>query len=182
MNIVFRCLLTLYTFCIAVFSLMAMIVTLRPVAFKSMASFLENSVLYYNKYTILFFVIELFFFCISVVFLLSGIRDSKNKRLITNKTTLGEIKISIDTIESIVLGTVKKIQLIKESKVYVENREGKLIILVKLVVMLDANIPALVLEVQEKSKKAIEDNTGLKVDEVQVLVDDVCNTYKPRVE
>ena len=182
MNIMFRCLLTVYTFCITLFSVIAMIVTLRPVTFKNMVLFLQNSVLYYNKYTILFFVIELFFFCVSVVFLLSGIRDNKSKRLITSKTELGEIRISIDTIESIVLGTVKKIQLIKESKVYVENRDGKLIVLVKMIVMLDANIPALVLEVQEKAKKAIENNTGLKVEEIQVLVDDVCNTYKPRVE
>ena len=181
MNIIFRCLLTLYTFCIALFSVLAMLLTVGPKTFIG-RFFRELFPIYHGKYTILFFVIELFFFCISVVFLLSGLGSNKDKRLITSKTDLGAIKISVDTIESIVLGTIKKIQLIKESKVYVENRDGKLIVLVKMIVMLDANIPALVLEVQEKSKRAIEDNTGLKVEEIQVLVDDVCNTYRARVE
>lgn len=182
MNIIFRCLLTVYAFCITLFSIFAMSLTLQESVFKKTVYFWVNNVLYGRKYSITFFIIELIFLCGSVLFLISGFRKNWNKRLIVTGSELGKIRISFDTIESIVIGTVKKIQQVKELKVYVENRDDKLVVLVKMIVALEANIPTLVAEVQKKAKKAVEDNTGLTVAEVQVIVDDVSSTNKARVE
>ena len=179
MNIIFRCLLIVYAFCTTLLSVIFMLASCRVNFFEAMTAFGCGSILKGGKYIL---IIELVFFCVSIFFLISAFRFKKNKRIITRKSELGEIRISLDTIESIVLGTVRKIQQVKELKVYVENREDNLIILVKLITAIEANIPILVEEVQKKAKKAVEENTGLVVAEVKILVDNASSTNKARVE
>ncbi len=182
MNIISRCLLMVYAFFVTVVSLFALSMTIKLSIFKSVTGFLEKEVIFYNKYTLVFFVLELFLLFASVVFLLSGFRVKKNRKAIIQKTPLGQVSISLNSIENIVCGTIRKMQLIKESKVYVESINDRVAVVIKTVVMMDTNIPALVEDIQKKSKKAIESNTDIEVDSVKVLVDDVCSMYKPRVE
>ena len=132
MDILSRFILTVYAFFVTVWSVIAMLVTLRPAVFERIVCFLARYVVRYGRYTLLFFVIELFFFCTGVVFMLSGLKNSKRKSAIVRDTPLGQVKISLDTIESIVLGTIRKMPFVRESKVYVENREGKLFIIIKI--------------------------------------------------
>jgi len=182
MKIISRCLLTVYAFFVTIVSFLAMVMTLRLSVFKSVVKFLEKEVIFCKKYTLLFFVLELFLFFASVGFLLSGFRKNKNRRAVVKKTSLGQVRISLNSIENIVQGTIRKIQLIKESKVYVENINDKVVVTIKTVVMMDTSIPALVEDIQKKSKNAIESSTDIEVESIKVLVDDVCNMYKPRVE
>ena len=154
MDILNRFILTVYAFVVTVWSIIAMLVTLWPAVFDRVAYFFATNVVRYGRYTLLCFVVELFFFCTSVVFLLSGLKSSKRKSPIVKDTLLGQVKISLDTIESIVLGTIRKMPFVKESKVYVENRKGKVFIVIKLIIAMDINIPTLVEEVQQKSKIA----------------------------
>lgn len=182
MDILSRFILTVYAFFVTVWSVIAMLVTLRPAVFDRVAYFLAKDVVRHGRYTLLFFVIELFFFCTSVVFLLSGLKSSKRKSAIIRDTKLGQVKISLDTIESIVLGTIRKMPFVRESKVYVENRDGKLFIVIKIIIAMDINIPLLVEEVQQKSKSALESNTDIEVDKIHVVVDNISSLSKARVE
>ena len=182
MDILSRFILTVYAFFVTVWSVIAMLVTLRPAVFERIVCFLARDVVRYGRYTLLFFVIELFFFCTGVVFMLSGLKNSKRKSAIVRDTPLGQVKISLDTIESIVLGTIRKMPFVRESKVYVENREGKLFIIIKIIIAMDINIPALVEEVQQKSKSALESNTDIEVGRIHVVVDNISSLNKARVE
>ena len=182
MDILSRFILTIYAFFVTVWSVIAMLVTLVPKVFDRVAYFLARDVVRPGKYTLLFFVIELFFFCTGVVFLLSGLKSSKRKSAIVKDTPFGQVKISLDTIESIVLGTIRKMPFVRESKVFVENRDGKLFIVIKIIIAMDINIPALVEEVQQKSKSALESNTDIEVDRIHVVVDNISSSGKARVE
>lgn len=182
MNIISRCLLTVYAFFVTIVVGVAISMTLKLSIFRDVMQFLEQQVVFYNKYTIVFFVLELFVLFLSLVFLFSGFKVNKKRMAIVQKTPLGQVRISLNSIENIVSGTIRKMQLIKESKVYVENINEKIAVTIKTVVVMDVNIPALVEDIQKKSKKAIESNTDLEVESVKVLVDDVCSMYKPRVE
>ena len=182
MDILSRFILTVYAFFVTVWSVIAMVATLRPVVFDKIVCFLARDVVCGGRYKVLFFVIELFFFCTSVVFLLSGLKNSKRKSAIVRETPLGQVRISLDTIENIVSGMLRKVQVVRESKVYVENREGKVFIVIKIIIMMDVNIPVLVEEVQNKAKSAIESNTDIEVDRIHVIVDNISNASKARVE
>lgn len=182
MDILSRFILTVYAFFVTVWSVIAMLVTLRPAVFDRIVCFLAKDVVCYGRYTLMFFIIELFFLCTSVVFLLSGLKSSKRKSAIIRETELGQVKISLDTIESIVLGTIRKMPFVRESKVYVENREGKLFIVIKIIIAMDINIPVLVEEVQQKSKSVLENNTDIEVDKIHVVVDNISSLSKSRVE
>ena len=182
MNIINRCLLTVYAFFVALVSFLALGMTLRLSIFKCVMRFLEREVVFYSRYTLVFFVLELFLIFASVVFLLSGFRANRNKKAIVQKTPLGQVRISLNSIENIVQGTIRKMQLIKESKVYVQSIDDRVNVIIKTVILMDTNIPALVEDIQKKSKKAVESNTDIEVESVKVFVDDVCSMYKPRVE
>ena len=182
MDILGRFILTVYAFFVTLLSVIAMMVTLRIDVFNRVVRFLYSDVVEDGRYKLLFFVMELFFFCTSVVFLLSGFKNSKRKSPVIKDTMLGQVKISLDTIESIVLWTIRKMSFVKESKVYVENREGKLFIVIKLIIAMDINIPTLVEEVQQKSKVAIESNTDIEVGKIHVIVDNISSLGKVRVE
>ena len=182
MNIMRRCLLTVYAFFVTIVSLLFIGMTLSSSMFRGVARFLEEKVVSYSSCTLIFFIIELFLLFASIVFLLSGFRENKNRKPIVQRTPLGQVRISLNSIENIVQGTIRKMQLIKESKVYVENVNDRVVVIIKTVVMMDTNIPALVEDIQKKSKMAIESNTDLEVESVKVSVDDVCSMYKPRVE
>ena len=115
MNIIFRCLLIVYAFCTTLLSVIFMMASCGVNVcgvdiFGAMTAFGCDVILKGGKYIL---IIELIFFCVSIFFLISGFRFKKNKRIITRKSELGEIRISLDTIESIVLGTVRKIQQVK---------------------------------------------------------------------
>lgn len=182
MDILSRFILTFYAFFVTVLSMIAMSITLRLDVFRKVTYFLEKNVVCHSRYTLVSFVIELFFFCTGIVFLLSGLKNSKRKSAIVRDTQFGQVRISLDTIESIVLGTVRKMPFVRESKVYVENREGKLFIVIKVIIAMDVNIPTLVDEVQQKSKSAIESNTDIEVDRIHVVVDNISSLSKARVE
>src|SRR5690554_304120 len=99
MNIFFRILLAFYAFCLTVISLVLMIVTLNKEMFVNITSFLERNILSNKASVILLFIVELVFFGLSLMFLLSGVRSERNKKSISRFNKIGEIKISLNTLE-----------------------------------------------------------------------------------
>ena len=79
MNIIFRILLAFYAFCLTVISIIAVIITLNPRVFQKTTDFVMESILPNRVSSILMFIIEVIFFGLSLMFLLSGVRSEKNK-------------------------------------------------------------------------------------------------------
>ncbi len=186
MNIFFRVLLAIYAFCLALVSATAMYIIIVPAAFTSFTGYLAEQIFTEGATAIRIavFAIALLFFALSVMFLLSGVKSNKDKKAVSKHTNIGEIRISLNSIENIAINASKKAGGVKESKTLVKKAEDGVEIEVRVIVMPDLSIPAISEDVQGRVKKAVEDAAGIPVKNVKVLVDSIFSgvTYKARVE
>jgi uncharacterized alkaline shock family protein YloU len=184
MNIFFRILLAVYAFSMAIISTLTMIIAFRPDTFERISLSLTNNVLLDAGSRIVLFLIALIFFVLSITFLFSGIKSNRDKKAVSKYTNIGEIKISLNSLENIALNTVRRLSGIKESKAYVSRSGDNVSIAIKVIVMPDINIPALSEEIQSRVKKAVEDSSGISVAGVKVMVDNISagTLFKARVE
>lgn len=182
MSILFRILLTIYAFCLTIISLFSIFVTFKPQLFDVIMGRFYY-VLNNPRSSIVLLVVELVFLVLSIMFFSLGFKSNKEKRSVSKFTNVGEIKISLTAIENIVLGVSKKINGVKEAKVYVRKQGDSVSVAVKLVIMSDVNIPVLSEDIQNRSKKSIEESSGISVNDVKVLIDSIYSGYKSgRVE
>ncbi|NLK86996.1 MAG: alkaline shock response membrane anchor protein AmaP [Clostridiaceae bacterium] len=186
MKILFRVLLAVYAFCLAVFSAFAMYVVIVPQAFVDISESIIHVISTDNATAlrVAVFVTALLFFALSIMFLLSGVRSGKDKKAVSKHTNIGEIRISLNSIENIAINACKRSNGIKESKTLVKKADDGVDIEVRVVVMPDISIPVISEEVQGCVKKSVEDASGITVRNVRVIVDSIYSgvTYKPRVE
>jgi uncharacterized alkaline shock family protein YloU len=182
MNLIFRIMLAVYASCLTIITMIAMTVTLRPKMLLSISSQLYENILKHRNPSIILFIIELIFLGLSMMFLLSGVKSDREKKAITRVNNAGVIRISLSSIESIVLNVTKKIGGIKETKAIINKHGENVSISVKVVLFSDINIPTLLEDVQFKVKKTVEELTNVKVLEVSTSVENVYTGYKNRVE
>lgn len=182
MNILFRILLTVYAFCLTIISVIAMLVTFKPVLFDNISFYLSENVLQNYGPKIIMFSIAFIFFVLSLVFLLSGFKSGKDKKAVSKYTNIGEIKISLNSIENIALTASRKLMGVKETRAYVTKLDDSIMVLIKAVVLPDINIPSLSEDIQTRVKSSIEESSGIKVNEVKVLIENIYTGYKSRVE
>jgi|GEM_PF-189803 uncharacterized alkaline shock family protein YloU len=185
-NIFFRVLLAIYAFCLAVFSAFCMYVAVVPQAFVDISGAITQIILDNGAgvLRVVVFIIALVFFALSVMFLASGIRSNKDKKAVSKHTNIGEIKISLNSIENIAINASKRANGIKETKTLVKKADDGVEIEVRIIVMPDLSIPVISEEVQGRVKKAVEEASGIAVKQVRVVVDSIYTgiTTKPRVE
>ncbi|MBT9176452.1 MAG: hypothetical protein DDT20_00771 [Firmicutes bacterium] len=165
MNILDRIMLTLYTLAVAALSLLVFGASIDfPPGFYSA----ELGALLTQWEAIL---VALFFFVVSVRFLLSGIRRERPSRAaVTHQGELGDVRISLNAIRNLTQRTVLGLRGVHTAKVRVQLAEKGLELTIELAVTQDSNIPALTAQVQETVRKHIEACTGVGVLAVRVLV------------
>ena len=186
MNIFFRVLLAIYAFCLAVFSAIMMYAVIKTDVFNAIYQYMDERIFSYNGSgpRLALFLTALLFFVLSLMFLLSGVKSNKDKKAISKHTNIGEVSISLNSIENIALNASRKAAGVKDTKAFVRKRVDNVSIVARIVVMPDMNIPAISEDVQTRVKKSVEDNAGINVSDVKVIVDCIYSgaTYKSRVE
>lgn len=182
MNIIFRTILAIYAFCLTVASVILMAMTLNHGFFTSTTEYITEYVLPNKASNVLMFIVELIFFALSMMFLFSGVRSEREKKFISKANSVGEIRISLNTIENIALAASRKLNGIKETKAYVHRFGETVSINIKAVVLAEIHIPTLSEELQIKVKKAVEETSGITVTDVKVSVENIYTGYKSRVE
>ncbi|WP_350344665.1 alkaline shock response membrane anchor protein AmaP [Proteinivorax tanatarense] len=93
----------------------------------------------------------------------------------------GEVRVSLQTIDSLVHQGAKKIKGIKDLKTRIIVRDGSLYIYVKAVLYGDRNIPELTEQMQQTISEHVYSISGINVDEVKVLVENVATDIKTKV-
>jgi len=184
MNIFLRILLAVYAVCLTFISAISMIIAIKPVTFDLICEYVSDNIMTSNAALIVLFIISLIFFILSMTFLLSGIKGSKDKNAVSKHTNIGEIRISLNSIENIALNASKRMNGVRDTRASVEKRNENVSVTIRLVVMPDINIPAISEEIQARVKKSIEESAGIAVENVRVVVDNIYSgsIYKPRVE
>lgn len=182
MNILFRVLLAIYGFCLAVVSFITASIAINTEIFDSISDYMNTTVLPDDKARVILFIVAFVFMVLSIMFLLSGIKSDKDKKSVSKYTNIGEVKISLHSIESIALAASRKLNGIKETKATVLKLQEGVSIIIKTIIFGDINVPALSEDIQVKVKNSVEETTGIKVSDVKVLVENVHTTvYKSRV-
>lgn len=186
MNIFFRIVLAIYAFCLAVISAVTMLITIRTDIFEVIYEYLDESVFSYSGPgpRIATFIIALLFFILSLMFLLSGVKSNKDKKAVSKHTNIGEVRISLNSIENIALNASRKVNGVRDTRAFVKKIEEDVAVSIKLVVMPDINIPAVSEDVQERVKRSVEESSGINVKEVKVIIESIFSgaVNKARVE
>jgi uncharacterized alkaline shock family protein YloU len=182
MNIFYRILLAIYAVCTVILSAAAAFIAIKPALFANISDFFSRVVLKDSNNIIILFIVALIFFLSGVFFLLTVFRRDKDKNAVSKYTNIGEIRISLNSLENIALSASRKLAGIKETRAQVTNHNGNVSIVVRVVVLPDIHIPSLSEEIQNKVKSSIEECSGLSVNDVKVLIDSIYGSQKPKVE
>ena len=114
------------------------------------------------------------FLLIALIFFCFGLRRAKNKaRFVSKSNELGEVQVSIATLENMVLRVVQRTKGIKDAGRKVSYSPEGLVVRIQAQVMPDEPLPGLVSDLQTRTKEYLEEITGLAVQEVKVVIDNV---------
>lgn len=127
-------------------------------------------------------------FLVSLRFLLYRTGSSSEPQVITHKTEHGEVRISIQTLESLAERATRLIRGVSDLKTKVRPSDVGIHIAVRISVDPDLDIPQITSSVQEKVKDYVESTAGVTVRDVVVYVSDISKANsgkvpaRPRVE
>lgn len=178
MNLLDRIMLALYCFSIGVLSILLLVVPFHSLSYEWTRVLLEN--LRHNWQNILF---PLFFLGVSIRFLISGLRYNRARQhAVIRHTAFGEVKITLNTIESMAQKAARSIPGLREIRASVQQVAEGVIIQVQGLAISDTNIPESTVKAQQSIKEYIEEFTGISVQEVKVTIQDISTVNKGRVE
>lgn len=122
------------------------------------------------------------------VFLLAGLRllfsgraRKPDRQAVVDETVLGEVKVSLTAIESLIVKVASAVPGIREVKPRVLSEREMMAIEIKAAVSPDVNIPELSQNLQQVVQDAVRDVTGLTVQKIRVSVENIAS-HKGRVE
>lgn len=124
-------------------------------------------------------------FLLSVRFFLVAIkRSSKGPTTVEQRSDIGNIAISLDTIESLALKAAAKQRGLKDLRARISVTDVGIEIAIRTFVDGDRSIPTLSQEIQRSVKAHVEEITGIAVDSVSVFVANITATSltKSRVD
>ncbi|OWA37034.1 alkaline shock response membrane anchor protein AmaP [Saccharibacillus sp. O16] len=122
---------------------------------------------------------------ISLRMLYISLRRSRGHlQSIDQRTDLGGIQISVETIESLCLKAASRVRGVKDPQTRIRMTEPGLDVQIRTIVDGEHSIPALTEEVQRGIKEFVQDITGIPVASVSVYVAGVAHhqAFKSRVE
>lgn len=177
----FRFLLAVYSFFMTIVSMIALLISLKIIAFDVFYD-IGVSMLTSAKSSLIVTITAFISAVLSLLFLIFSISAGKKQKAIVKQTEIGEIMISLNTFENIALSVVRRIAGLKDSKAYVRRNDELLSMKIVTSVVPDINIPSIAEEIQNKVKSTIEKSTGIEVKNIKVHIDNLYFGYKPRVE
>ncbi|WP_246451977.1 alkaline shock response membrane anchor protein AmaP [Alkalicella caledoniensis] len=118
---------------------------------------------------------------LAIMYLVLNFKGKGQPTSILIPSELGEVRISLETIDSLVHQGTKGVKGIKDLKTRIVVREGGLFIYVKAVLYGDRNIPELSQTMQGVIGDHVFKISGVNVTEVKVLIENVATDIKARV-
>ncbi|HHW02662.1 MAG TPA: alkaline shock response membrane anchor protein AmaP [Thermoanaerobacterales bacterium] len=175
MNIFDRVILTIYSMFLALASVIVIIFSARLISLEDFGTRLS---MLYGRWEV--GAVGFIFLITSIKFLLSGLKTQHYPEAVIKNGEFGNISISLNAIENLILKIIRDIENVKDVKVHIKKREDAISILLKLVVNYDVIIPEMTSELQKSVKNYIETTAGITVKDVNIKIDNVFNPYKQR--
>lgn len=177
----FKVMLAIHSFFITIISTVVFLASLRIISFETLC---DTLILMHNdiKLSAVITLASLLLLIFSLAFLVFSTTTTKKHRGILRQSQIGDIIISLNTIENIALSATRQITGLRDSKAYVKKEYETVLIEIVTSVIPDVNIPAVSEEIQTKVKASIQKTTGLEVGYVKVRINGLHVGYKSRVE
>lgn len=122
------------------------------------------------------------FFLAAVKLLLSSLQKKVVAHTIIKDTALGQIHITVEALENLVLKTGYQISGVKDLKPRIILGDRGVSVILKAVVASDLNIPSLSDQLQLRIKDHLAEVAGIEVRNVKVLVTNISGEGRARVE
>ena len=171
MNTLIRLAFILFSFILAVFSLVFLLMMISPDVLSGMILMITRLTEQASaRLSMIIFWLVVLVICLAAM--VYGIMSGRLNKTRIRSTDIGSIDIGVDAIESIALNAARSAQCgIKSAKARVAPFKGdKLRIMLTTVLYSDVEVPAMMSKVQDRIKKDIERYTGIQVGQVQVRV------------
>jgi uncharacterized alkaline shock family protein YloU len=182
LKIFYRIVLTVYALCIMVLSALFIIMAFSHNFIWEVYNYILNNLLADTTGAVLTVIVALFFFITGFIFIVSGFRKKKELQYVSKLTDFGEIKISLDSIESIALTVTSKMNGVRDTRAVIKKIEDTVAVVIRLIVLPEINIPSLSQQIQEAVKESVEENSGIKVNSVEVFVENIAQgAYKKEI-
>ena len=121
-------------------------------------------------------------FLFNIYTFMVAVRGDREFKSVVTENSVGIIKISATTFENIALNVLTKLGGVKDARAIIRLKNGDVNVTVRAVFLSDVNIPVICEEAQKRIVQTIEQSTGVKTQNVKIVVDGVQNAYKGRVE
>jgi uncharacterized alkaline shock family protein YloU len=179
MNIFNRIWLAIYSFITGIISIAMIGVGTNLIAPRTLEEILAavyTDLRFAASWTVVFFLLLL----LSLKFLFQSDRRGKKESSVDQRTDFGDVRISMETIESLSLKATYKFRGVKDVKSKVKVEEAGLVIALKMSVEGNQSIPELSEEIQRSVHDYVEEITGLPVASVTVFVSSVVSSGNSR--
>lgn len=172
MNILDRFILTIYTIFVAALSIASILFSARLVPLDYFGT---RFALMYGRWEI--GAVGLILLLMSLKLLLSGLKSQRYPETIIKSGDLGNVAISFNAIESLILKLTRDIENVRDVKVHIRKKEDGISVMLKLVVNFDVVIPEMSSTLQKSIKDYIETTAGIMVKDINISVDNIFNPY-----
>lgn len=173
-----RFLLFIYSLCVAVLSVIAILFLSGAIPQKLDASYGPAAYVTAVSVAAVLFLLSIRFFYISL-------RTGRSSvPTVDQRTEFGDIQISLETIENLSLKAAAKVKGIRELKARIRVSQAGLEIMIRAVVDGDHSLPVLTSEVQRQVHDFVQETTGIPVADVSVYIANLSQapSFKSRVE
>jgi len=179
MGILDRVILTLYTFCLTLLSLMIMVAALGwqqvPLALLEDALTNPNGRLALGVTAGVFFIV-------SVRLLYFGF-SRRRSHMVVHTTGLGDVSVALDAIESLIRRVCRQLPGVRDVRAAVSAPPAGLVVRLRLSVTPDVSVPTFSDEVQSEVKNQIQTVVGADVHEIRIVVDSIGDEgRRPRLD
>lgn len=174
MGIFDRIILALYTFALGLISFFTVLIAL---GWSLPLDLLRTSLLDINgRWTI--GIIGAAFFVVSIRLLYFGLWRRRPSQTVVHENELGEVRISLGAIESLVRKVARQVKGVREIRSTVINRPGGITVYLRGTVSPETNIPEVSDEIQKTVRTYVKNVVGIGINEVQVYVENISNEVR----
>lgn len=110
-----------------------------------------------------------------------SLRKSRGRHVVLADGALGQIRVSLQAVESLVEKVVSQISGVREVKPRIILVPQGVGILIRASVTPDVNVPEVSVEIQNQVKERVFEVTGITVNTIKVSIENI-SAQKPRVE
>lgn len=174
MNLFDRFILTLYSFALIVLSATGIGLALHILPFSYAQDFLQQLYVGYGP-NIPYLIVAIIFLLVSLRFFFAAFsfRKPKAEKGIRQRSEIGEITITLQTIQTIAERAARRVKGVRELKTAVKALESGNIITLRVSVDGETPIPELTQKMQADVKAQVESIAGVEITEVAVVVTEV---------